>query len=105
MNESEMLLFSGNANRALSEKISSFLDVPLCKGLVGKFSDGETRIEIESNVRGRDVFIIQPTCPPSNQNVMEALIMADACRRASAQRITLVSPYFGYARQERKSAP
>jgi len=103
--ESDFLLFAGNANRALAEKISHFLNVPLCKGIVGHFSDGESRVEIESNVRGRDVFIIQPTCPPTNQNVMEALIMADACRRASAARITLVAPYFGYARQERKSAP
>jgi ribose-phosphate pyrophosphokinase len=105
MSDSEMLLFSGNANRALSESISSILDLPLCLGIVGKFSDGETRVEIESNIRGRDVFILQSTCPPANQNIMEALIMADACRRASAQRITLVCPYFGYARQERKSAP
>jgi ribose-phosphate pyrophosphokinase len=105
MSESEMLLFSGNANRALSESISRILDLPLCQGIVGRFSDGETRVEIESNIRGRDVFILQSTCPPANQNIMEALIMADACRRASAQRITLVCPYFGYARQERKSAP
>jgi ribose-phosphate pyrophosphokinase len=105
MNDSELLLFSGNANRPLAIQISNFLDISLCKGIVGRFSDKETRVEIESNVRGRDVFIIQPTCPPANEYVMEALIMADACRRASAQRITLVAPYFGYARQERKSAP
>ncbi|NBQ53434.1 MAG: ribose-phosphate pyrophosphokinase, partial [Proteobacteria bacterium] len=72
---------------------------------VTSFSDGETRVEIESNVRGRDVFIVQPTCAPANHHIMEALIMADACRRSSAQRITLVVPYFGYGRQERKSAP
>jgi ribose-phosphate pyrophosphokinase len=101
----ELQIFAGNSNRALSEKICQYLDVPMGKALVGKFSDGETRVEIESNVRGADVFIIQSTCAPTNQHVMEAIIMADACRRASAQRVTLVTPYFGYSRQERKSAP
>lgn len=105
MVESEMQLFTGNANRPLAKKISRYLDLPLGEAIVGNFSDGETRVEIQSNVRGRDVFIIQPTCAPANQHIMEALILADACRRASAQRITLVAPYFGYARQERKSAP
>jgi ribose-phosphate pyrophosphokinase len=105
MTESDLLLFSGNANQPLAKKIAKYLDTPLCKGMVSRFADNESRVEIESNVRGRDVFIIQPTCAPANENIMEALIMADACRRASANRITLVAPYFGYARQERKSAP
>src|SRR5687768_14243990 len=101
----ELLIFSGNSNKPLTEKICAYLDVPLGKSIVTNFSDGETRVEIESNVRGADVFIVQSTCAPTNHHVMEAIIMADACRRASAQRITLVTPYFGYARQERKSAP
>lgn len=101
----DMLLLSGNANRPLAEKIAGYLDVPLGDAVVDDFADGETRVELRTNVRGRDVFVIQPTCRPANQHVMEALIIADACRRASAQRVTLVSPYFGYARQERKSAP
>jgi len=105
MAEQELLLFAGNANLALAREISAKLDVPLARSLVGAFSDGETRIEITSNVRGRDVYIVQPTCAPVNHNLMEALIMVDACRRASANRITMVTPYFGYARQERKSAP
>ncbi len=98
-------IFSGNSNRPLAERISRHLDVQLGKALVDRFSDGETRVEIQSNVRGSDVFIIQSTCAPVDHHVMEAVIMADACRRASAHRITLVTPYFGYARQERKSAP
>ena len=105
MLEGELHLFSGSANRALAKKITRYLDIPLGEALVGQFADGETRVEIQSNVRGRDVFIVQPTCAPANHHIMEALILADACRRASAQRITLVAPYFGYARQERKSAP
>ena len=103
--ESELLIFSGNANRELANKICQYLDVPIGTALIGRFSDGETRIEIESNVRGRDVFIIQPTCRPANENIMELLIMIDALRRASAQRITAVIPYYGYSRQERKSTP
>lgn len=103
--ESELLIFSGNANPALARKICQYLDVPLGNALIGRFSDGETRVEIESNVRGRDVFVIQPTCSPANEHVMELLIMIDALRRASAERITAVIPYFGYGRQERKSAP
>jgi ribose-phosphate pyrophosphokinase len=103
--ESEILLFSGNANVALSRRICSYLDIPLGSALIGRFSDGETRVEIESNVRGRDVFVIQPTSAPANENIMELLIMIDALRRASADRITAVIPYYGYGRQERKSAP
>ena len=103
--ESDLLIFSGSANPELSAKIAQYLDVPLGSALIGRFSDGETRIEIESNVRGRDVFIVQPTCAPANENIMELVIIIDALRRASAQRITAVIPYYGYSRQERKSAP
>jgi ribose-phosphate pyrophosphokinase len=101
----DLIVFSGNANRALAESICRNLGVALGGATVSNFSDGETRVELQSNVRGRDVFIVQPTCAPANQHIMEALIMADACRRSSAQRLTLVTPYFGYARQERKNAP
>ncbi|MES2745395.1 MAG: ribose-phosphate pyrophosphokinase [Bdellovibrionota bacterium] len=100
-----MIVFSGNGNRELSLKISQSLDMALGEARVDRFSDGEIRVEIQANVRGKDVFIIQPTCAPANDNIIEALVMVDACRRASARRITLVCPYFGYARQERKSAP
>lgn len=103
--DTELIVFSGNSNRPLAQKICQYLDIPLGKATVSQFSDGETRVELESNVRGRDVFIVQSTCAPANHHIMEAVIMADACRRSSAQRITLVMPYFGYARQERKSAP
>jgi len=103
--ETELIVFSGNSNRPLAQKICQYLDIPLGKATVSQFSDGETRVELESNVRGRDVFIVQSTCAPTNHHIMEAVIMADACRRSSANRITLVVPYFGYARQERKSAP
>jgi ribose-phosphate pyrophosphokinase len=101
----EMVLFSGNANPALARRIAERLGVALGDAGVGRFSDGETRIELRHNVRGRDVFIIQPTCAPANDNLMELLIMAEACKRSSADRITAVMPYFGYARQDRKVAP
>lgn len=97
-----MMIFSGNANLPLAEKVSHTLGIPLGKATVGTFSDGETMVEILENVRGRDVFIIQPTCAPSNNHLMELIIMADALRRASANRITAVVPYFGYARQDRR---
>jgi ribose-phosphate pyrophosphokinase len=103
--DSEMIVFTGNANPVLAGHICEWLDMPLGKALVSKFSDGETRVELETNVRGRDVFIVQPTSAPANNHIMEAVIMADACARSSARRVTLVAPYFGYARQERKSAP
>jgi ribose-phosphate pyrophosphokinase len=103
--ETDLILFTGNANPALAERIGQYLDMPLGKATVSSFADGETRVELQSNVRGASVYILQPTCAPSNHNIMEALIIADACKRASAKEITLVSPYFGYARQERKSAP
>jgi len=98
-------VFSGNANMPLAQKICDKLGVPLGKANVTTFSDGETRVEINENVRGMDVFIIQSTCPPVNINLMELLIMIDAMKRASADRITAVVPYYGYARQDRKVAP
>jgi ribose-phosphate pyrophosphokinase len=98
-------IFTGNANPGLAQKICAQLDVSLGHALVTAFSDGEIRVEIGENVRGRDVFLIQPTCPPTNHNLMELLIMIDAVKRASARRITAVIPYFGYARQDRKVAP
>jgi ribose-phosphate pyrophosphokinase len=99
---SDMMLFTGNANPELAKSISNHLDLPLSKALVGRFSDGETMVEIMENVRGRDVFIIQPTCAPTNETLMELIIMADAIRRASASRITAVVTYYGYGRQDRR---
>ncbi|MDD4916008.1 MAG: ribose-phosphate diphosphokinase [Methylococcales bacterium] len=103
MHESSIMVFSGNANKALSEGIVRKLNMRLGMATVGRFSDGEIYVEIEENVRGRDVFIVQPTCPPTNENLMEMLIIIDAMRRASAARITAVMPYYGYARQDRRS--
>ncbi|MCB9777996.1 MAG: ribose-phosphate pyrophosphokinase [Alphaproteobacteria bacterium] len=102
---SEIKLFTGNANPKLAESIARFLDVQLGRARVGTFSDGEINVEIADNVRGRDVFLIQPTCAPTNNHLMELLIMADACKRASAGRLTAVVPYYGYARQDRKVSP
>lgn len=99
---STMMIFAGNANPELAQKISSHLQISIGKATVSTFSDGETMVEILENVRGRDVFIIQSTCAPSNDNLMELLTMADALRRSSAARITAVVPYFGYARQDRR---
>jgi ribose-phosphate pyrophosphokinase len=101
----EMKVFSGSANRDLAQKICDYIGVPLGKATNSSFPDGETYVKIEENIRGRDVFIIQPTCPPTNQHLMELLIMVDAARRASADRITAVIPFFGYARQDRKDQP
>ncbi|MDD5128653.1 MAG: ribose-phosphate pyrophosphokinase [Candidatus Omnitrophica bacterium] len=101
----KLAVFSGNANLMLANDICKELKVKLQDALVGRFSEGEIRVKINENVRGKDVFIIQPTCPPSNDNLMELLIMIDALRRASAKRITAVIPYFGYARQDRKDQP
>ncbi len=103
--ETEMIIFSGNSNRPLAEKIASYLDISLGAATVGQFADGETRVELGCNVRGRDVYVIQSSCSPANHHIMEAVIIADAARRASAKTVNLVMPYFGYARQERKSAP
>lgn len=98
-------VFSGNSNKRLAENICKYLDVPLSDAMVAKFSEGEIRVKIDDNVRGKDVFVVQPTCPPVNDNMMELLIMIDALRRSSAERITAVIPYFGYARQDRKDQP
>ena len=97
-----LAVFTGNANPALAEEVVQSLGLPMGKALVGRFSDGEINVEIMENVRGRDVFIVQPTCAPSNDNLMELLVMVDAIKRSSAGRITAVMPYFGYARQDRR---
>ncbi|MFM7532668.1 MAG: ribose-phosphate pyrophosphokinase [Rubrivivax sp.] len=96
------MLFTGNANAALAQEIASNLGVELGKAKVGRFSDGEVDVELYQNVRARDVFVVQPTCSPTNENLMELLVMVDAFKRASARRITAVIPYFGYARQDRR---
>lgn len=101
----KVCVFSGNANPQLAQQIANYLETPLGKSKVQRFSDGETFCEINENVRGVDAFIVQPTCSPVNDTVMELLIMADTLRRASAQTITAVIPYYGYARQDRKVAP
>jgi len=101
----ELKIFSGNSNPALAREICADLGLELSVAAVKTFSDGEIMVEIGENVRGRDVFVVQSTCAPSNQNLMELLIMVDALKRASAARITAVIPYFGYARQDRKVAP
>jgi ribose-phosphate pyrophosphokinase len=100
-----MKIFSGNANKEMAEQICSSLEVPLSDAEVKKFSDGEISVEIGENVRGTDAFVVQPTCPPVNDHLMELIIMVDALRRASARRITAVIPYYGYARQDRKVRP
>jgi ribose-phosphate pyrophosphokinase len=99
---SNVSILAGNANPELSQQIARKMGIPLGKVQVGRFSDGEINIEIMENIRGREVFIVQSTCPPVNDNLMELLILADACRRASAASITAVIPYFGYARQDRR---
>jgi ribose-phosphate pyrophosphokinase len=101
----EMKVFTGSANRELAQRICDYIGVPLGQAMISSFPDGETYIKIEENIRGRDVFIVQPTCPPTNEHLMELLIMVDAARRASADRITAVIPFFGYARQDRKDQP
>jgi ribose-phosphate pyrophosphokinase len=98
-------IFSGTAHRDLAQRICAYVGVELGNATVASFPDGETFIKINENIRGRDVYIVQPTCPPTNQNLMELLIMVDAARRASASRITAVIPFFGYARQDRKDQP
>jgi ribose-phosphate pyrophosphokinase len=97
-----LALFAGNANPALAHDVAKHLGTPLGRAYVGRFSDGEVNVELMENVRGRDVFILQPTSPPANDNLMELLVMIDACRRASAARITAVVPYMGYSRQDRR---
>jgi len=97
-----MMVFSGNANPQLAQDIVNYLRLPLGKAVVDRFSDGEIMVEIMENVRGKDVFVLQPTCEPTNDNLMELLVMVDALKRSSAARITTVIPYFGYARQDRR---
>lgn len=99
---SNLMVFTGNANPALAAKIVKHIGLPLGNANIGKFSDGEISVELNENVRGKDVFIIQPTCAPTNDNIMELVLMADALHRASANRLTAVIPYFGYARQDRR---
>jgi ribose-phosphate pyrophosphokinase len=100
-----LVLFAGNANRKLAQEIAEYLGVSLGQADVSQFSDGEVFVQVLENVRGADVFVIQPTCPPVNHHLLELLIMIDALRRASAHRITAVMPYYGYARQDRKVQP
>src|ERR1044072_217836 len=101
----EMKVFSGSANRELAQKICDNIGIPLGAATISSFPDGETYVKIEENIRGRDVSIIHPTFPPPNQHLMELLIMGDAARRASADRITAVIPFFGYARPDRQAQP
>jgi ribose-phosphate pyrophosphokinase len=105
MKENNFLIFSGNSNRVLAEDICKELNLSLGKSICKRFSDGEISVKIEENVRGRDVFVVQPTSNPANDNLMELLLMIDALRRASARRITAVIPYYGYGRQDRKVEP
>lgn len=98
-----MKIFTGNANPDFAQEVCDYLGIPLSASVVSQFSDGEINVEIDESVRGKDVYIVQPTCEPGNDNIMELLIMIDAVRRASARRITAVMPYYGYARQDRKS--
>ncbi|MBF0470243.1 MAG: ribose-phosphate diphosphokinase [Gammaproteobacteria bacterium] len=97
-----MMVFAGNSNPQLAQSIANHLDIPLGKAIIGRFSDGEIMVELLENIRGRHVFIVQSTCAPTNDNLMELMVMADAVRRSSARRITAVIPYFGYARQDRR---
>ncbi len=100
--DSNLMVFSGNAHPKLAQDVCDDLNIPIGKAFVSQFSDGEVQVEIQENVRGKDVFVVQPTCMPTNDNVMELLIMVDALKRSSADRITAVMPYFGYSRQDRR---
>lgn len=102
MSDGHMMVFTGNANPRLAQAVVNHLNISLGKAVVGEFSDGETQVEIMENVRGRDVFVVQPTCAPTNTHLMELLVMIDALRRSSTRRITAVIPYFGYSRQDRR---
>ncbi len=102
LDDSRLMVFSGKAHPQLAKEVVNTLNMPLGKAMISQFSDGEVQVEIQENVRGRDVFVIQPTCMPTNDNIMELLIMVDALKRASADRITTVIPYFGYSRQDRR---
>ena len=99
----KLKIFTGNANPELAREIADYLGLELGKAFVGKFNNGEIQVMIDESVRGKDVFVIQPTCQPANDTLMELLIMADALKRASAKHITAVVPYYGYARQDRKT--
>nr|WP_176329737.1 ribose-phosphate diphosphokinase [Thioflexithrix psekupsensis] len=99
---SRIMVFTGNANPALAEAVARYLHIPLGMAIVGRFSDDEIMVEIQENVRGKDVFIIQPTCAPTNDNLMELMVLVDSVKRASAGRVTTVIPYFGYSRQDRR---
>ncbi|MBN2721313.1 MAG: ribose-phosphate pyrophosphokinase [Campylobacterales bacterium] len=99
------MIFSGTANSELANEIARYLEMPLSKATINRFSDGEINVQIAESVRGKDVYIVQPTCAPANDNLMELLIMTDALKRSSAKSITAVVPYYGYARQDRKAAP
>jgi len=103
--KNEMKIFAGNANKVLAEKVANYIGMRLGDITVGRFADGEINVRIEETVRGHDVFVIQPTCPPVDENLMELLIMIDAFKRASANNIAVVIPYYGYARQDRKVQP
>lgn len=102
MASDSLMIFTGNANPALADAVAKQLNIPLGKATVGRFSDGESMVEINENVRGKDVFVLQSTCAPTNDNLMEMMVMIDALKRASAGRITAAIPYFGYARQDRR---
>jgi len=102
LDQGTVTVFSGNAHPALAQEITHHLHIPLGKINVGRFSDGEANVEIMENVRGKEIFLVQSTCPPVNENLMELLVMTDACKRASAARVTALIPYFGYARQDRR---
>ena len=102
MSYGNMMVFAGNSNPQLANEIARLLKIPLGKAIVGEFSDGEVMVEVMENVRGKDIFIVQPTCAPTDKNLMELLVMVDAMRRSSAARVTAVIPYFGYARQDRR---
>lgn len=101
-NNTRLKLFSGTANPALSQEIAWYMGLDLGKIKIKRFADGEIYVQLEESVRGCDVYLVQPTCTPTNENLMELLIMVDACRRASAKKVTAVIPYFGYARADRK---
>ncbi|MEA5098133.1 MAG: ribose-phosphate diphosphokinase, partial [Burkholderiaceae bacterium] len=102
MDHPDLMVFTGNANPHLAEKVAENLGIPLGQATVSKFSDGEVTVEINENVRSKDVFVVQSTCAPTNDNLMELMLMVDALKRASAGRISAVIPYFGYARQDRR---
>lgn len=105
MTNNGLKIFAGNAHPKLAKEICQIIGVPMGRTYVGRFADGEVEVKIEENIRGKDCFLIQPTCPPVNENLMELLIMIDAMLRASARRITAVLPYYGYGRQDRKAEP